>query len=76
MTETAEEYTEESTSLEEQLNLGIKERKPQIRAHFSGIKLLLSQLANTFQQPIALSHANKCISLKYTILHHLLVFLA
>ena len=37
MNETAKEFIEEPTSLEEQLNLeliaSIKERKPQIRAH-------------------------------------------
>ena len=33
---------EESTSLEQQLNLELKERKPQIRAHFSEISTTVS----------------------------------
>ena len=33
---------EESTSLEQQLNLELKERKPQIRAHFSEISTIVS----------------------------------
>ena len=33
---------EESTSLEQQLNLELKERKPQIRAHFSEISTIVT----------------------------------